>query len=306
MGNAKKALRLTADALTLRWYAREGVAAGTYRGRHVLLYPQNGANSQAIVAVLCADGNIPAPDVAFTGWQAAKKGRCYAFLRNLPMERPKTSAEQTATLLDRVIGYLEAHGAPDCDELGRTGSIDVYRADNGWHLLTEESAETVRVHLASDRNAEAERVERPLPGLVGALVCGLGASVLVFLLGLLGFVSTMLSAVFGAALVVGYKWKGVKLSLPSALVVTALGTALSYGTFRLVKAVQYARGWAVSFTDALCYAPQLARDGGVYETYRSDLLMMVGIGLLASALFCFYELHDSRTRFSVYRIGEKP
>ena len=305
MANAKKALRLTADALTLRWYAREGVAAGTYRGRHVLLYAQTTTSRQAIVAMLCADGRVPAPDVAFTGWQSAKQGRCYVFQRYLPMERPQVSAEQTATLLDRVIGYLDANGAPDCDALGRTGTIGVYRADNGWHLLTEESAETLRSRLAAIRSAEAERVERPLPGLAGALVCGAGASVLVFLLGLLGFVSSMLSAVFGAALVVGYKWKGVKLSLPSAVLVTALGTALSYGTFRLVKAVQYARGWAVSFTDALCYAPQLARDGGVYETYRADLLMMVGIGLLASALFCIYELHDSRTRFTVRRIGEK-
>ena len=210
---------------------------------------------------------------------------------------------QVSDILQHTTSLFFTHKYANCDALGIEGLACLYCSDDKYMYLTDESAETVRKSFKYAKESEDSKKENFFAGLFGAVIAGLVSSLLILIVALIGFVSSFTAILMGCALVYGYKWKGVRLSLPSAALCVVLSAVMSYLVFRIDVAVSAMKVADLSFGSAFLHSREVYSIADSLITYYGNLVLVSGIAIIGTVLIAVYELKSQKSKFEIIKLS---
>ncbi len=314
MASNKKILKATVEELGIRFDPKKLVAYGRYQKYSVLINGSNTADRNQHIILMFAmalEGNPPeiTQSVAdILPGKAKYKIDGYTISLDVPIKGEyKKEPDALAGLIKSLVFYFDNHGYENCDIKGTIGATDVYMLRGNWAFLNAESTEEYKQSLSEEAKEFAEKKERVLPGIIGALIGAAAGALLVFCIARLGIISSGASFLMGIAVVIGYKWKGVKLSAFSAVLCTALTVGFTYLAFRLDTAftIHKALGKAgMDSTISECFtnAKSIMQAADSMSVYEHNFLLMMGIGTLSAVVSAWIVLASQKEQYQVERL----
>lgn len=315
MASNKKILGRLAEGLYLIYDKKQAVLHGTYRNYTFLVEP-NGFYSrvQNVVLTFCVGNNHHAPMPIMwknmnIGMPKGSRITSDKFLIKayIPIKGGVDKNVQVIRkTMDGLITYFETHEYKNCDQLGEEGETCVYKLSDGYAFLNYNSADVVKSALSKEQVIDSAKMENFGLGIIGALVGGIAASFIIFLIARLGYVSTYGSIIMGVAIVYGYKFKGNKLSKLSAALCVILAVALTYLVFRLDLAVSIysAVNGKVNVTFGYCFshAKSIMDSADKLGVYNENFFKMMFMGVVGACVMVYIELSDKKTKYNVEKL----
>ncbi len=213
------------------------------------------------------------------------------------------NVESIIGFLNRLTTFLAANDFRNCDELGMEGIPEIYTVKGEYAFLTVASAECIQNALIDSKKADAAKKENFIVGMLGACFWAVLASVLVFLVARLGYISSLTTALLGAGLVLGYKWKGIRLSIISSVFCIAMSAIYSYLVFRLDMAMSIAASTDLDFMHSFLHAKEIMQIADAMGSYYHNCILMTGAAVVGTIVVAIHELSTQKKQFSIVKIG---
>lgn len=304
MASVRGILRAAAAKLHADYRQRECITFGTYWGYPFLIKGGSFSDSRANIRILlCVNERLFAfRPLLPKGWQMNDTEHMHEII--MPVKgSTKAAAKTLIDFLDKFLIALESNHVQPCDAYGGTGEIGFYRMKGSYVFLTPENAQRVELALGLE-SAKAEEVPENVPmGLLGALGFGVLASLLILVIARFGAVTSLSSALFGVAIVYGYKWKGKHISKVSSLICMILGTLLGYLTFRLDLALDLHKALPeLDIPTAFLHGRELMELADAMDTYYGNFVLLFGIGVLSVIISLVVQHKEKHEQFAFQQI----
>lgn len=297
-------LRAAAGQLHADYRRREGITFGNYWGYPFILQAGSMSDRHSNIRIyLSVDRNLSAfKPLLPKGWQMQSADHLHRII--MPVRgSTKSQARVLLDFLDRFLIALEGNGVKACDGYGGTGEIGVYRVKGELAFLTAENAERVENTLGMAQAEDAAIPESIPGGILGALIAGIPASLLVLVIARAGYVTSLSSALFGVAIAYGYRWKGKHVSKIGWGICLLLGAILGYTTFRLDLALDLHKLLPeLSVVSAFFHGRTLLEMAGGLDDYYANFAMLFGFGMLTLVVSLVVLQKDKKQQFECRKI----
>ncbi len=306
MASNAKILREIAESLNLTFRKKDCLVYGYYQNYTFLIkgsgFSDNRQHINILFCVKCQHPTVQLQTLLPKGCSIQTAG--YKNSVYMPIKGGhKRNVESIIGFLNQLTTALAVDNFQNCDELGAEGIPEIYMVKGEYTFLTSASAERVQNSLGESARMDAVKKENFLLGAAGSCFWAVLASVLVFLVARLGYISSLSSALLGAGLVFGYKWKGVRLSVVSSFFCIVMSVVFSYLVFRLDMAVTIVKAIDVGFADAFLYAKEIMQIADAMDAYYHNCVLMVAAAVVGTIATVAYELSSQKKQFTIEKVG---
>lgn len=297
-------LRAAAGQLHADYRRREGITFGIYWGYPFILQAGSISDRHSNIRIyLSVDRNLSAfQPLLPKNWDMQRVDHLHRII--MPVRgSTRSQAKVLLDFLERFLIALEGNGVKACDGYGGMGEIGIYRVKGELAFLTEENAERVENTLDMEKAENAAIPESISGGILGALIAGIPASLLVLVIARAGYVTSLSSALFGVAIAYGYKWKGKQISGISWVICLLLGVILGYTTFRIDLALDLHKVLPeLSVVSAFFHGRTLLEMAGGLDDYYANFAMLFGFGMLCLIVSLVILQKEKKRQFECKKI----
>ncbi|MBP3458642.1 MAG: hypothetical protein J6K58_05490 [Lachnospiraceae bacterium] len=311
MPSNNKILSSVSESLNLTFQKKECMAYGVHRNYTMFMQGSDFfARQQYILLSFCVERQQEPIIQTQLNFALPRGSRIYTDnfrikIYVLVKRSLKYNVRSLIEIVQSITHFFENEGYMNCDERGVEGPTKVYRLKGECVFLNGESADIVQDMIKKDEIADSMKEERFLPGILGAFLGAFVGSILVLVVARLGYVSSLISALMGTAVVLGYKWKGVKLSKVSSLLCIFIEAIFAYMTFRLDMALSIYKAVnstmpVLSFGQCFMNAKEIMSMVDSLSVYYENMALMMGIGIVVVIVTVVIELSAQKKQYQVY------
>ena len=305
MASNKKILNDVAKQLDLNYNGKSCLVYGVYNGYHLLIKGSGFFdNTPHIVITFCVKSHDPSVVL-----QAFLPNYCQmqegTFKRKILIRNSgnrKHNVKRITEFLNNFTALLKMNNFSDCDEYGTELNAQIYILKGEYVFLSQASADNLRYSLKEQEMQEALKKENYVLGFIGAIIGALIASIIVFFVAQIGYISNISSALLGIGLVYGYKFKGVHISKISAVICIILSVIFSYLTFRFDTAVTINNAMGIGLSNAFLNSREIIKLSGDISTYYRNLILLASPGIIGTIVAVVYELSAQKKQFEIMEV----
>ena len=306
MASNKKILSNIANDLNLNFINKFCIAYGTYQ-EYLFFLKGSGISDrkQYIIISFCVncENTISLRSVLNLPRQCDMQTGNYKADIRIPIGKSnKYHINAIKNLLQDITTTLATYAFFNCDEQGNTGIIEVYNLKGEYVFLTNALAEEIQYSLEEEKIAFSLKKENYLLGIIGACIGGILASVLIFFIARIGYVTSLGYAFMGIGVVYGYKYKGIKISKISACICILISVIFSYFVFRLDMAVSINETLNLDLVSSFLYCKEIAQLADGMHTYYENLALIAVGNIFTTIVATFSMLSSQKKQFQIKKL----
>jgi hypothetical protein len=276
---------MVAEQTGLVYYANIGGLFGTFGGYHVSV--TRTANNTPVIQVSArCNGMLPTPDFAKHVAKQVKGGK-KAYIRNnkICIEAygftNKACADRVVACINVLTEQLKANGFVDtCEYCGsEVTDIAAFGVEgNVSHLCTNCGLNTEKIETQQILAAEAVQ-ENVFMGILGALLGAIVGSLIIYLIGLAGYVAGIGGVALAVASLLGYEKLGKKLSTRGIIITSIIMIIAVFVTMKMEWSIELYKEFTKEYDDISFFAvykvllPML-KEFGALADFIKDLAVL--------------------------------